>query len=168
MLSKNGRNTFRLAKQRLKENLVDWYTYTPGEQRRYFARYNRWGALVGFDCSYDSDTFNDHHFHYGYFVYASAVLCMLDADFREQYGAIVREVARDYANWERIDSQNSKVESNEVLEPWFRTLDPYCGHSFAGGMGNGGNGGQRRGAAQKPQRAAGANPRLVGQCVLGV
>ena len=132
--------TFRLARQRLKENLVDWYTYTPGELRRYFARYNRWGALVGFDCSYDSDTFNDHHFHYGYFVYASAVLCMLDADFREQYGAIVREVARDYANWERIDSQKSKVEGNEVLEPWFRTLDPYCGHSFAGGMGNGGNG----------------------------
>ncbi len=132
--------TFRLAKQRLKENLVDWYTYTPGELRRYFARYNRWGALVGFDCSYDSDTFNDHHFHYGYFVYASAVLCMLDADFREQYGAIVREVARDYANWERIDSQKSKVESNELLEPWFRTLDPYCGHSFAGGMGNAWNG----------------------------
>ena len=132
--------TFRLAKQRLKENLVDWYTYTPGELRRYFARYNCWGALVGFDCSYDSDTFNDHHFHYGYFVYASAVLCMLDADFREQYGAIVREVARDYANWERIDSQKSKVESNEVLEPWFRTLDPYCGHSFAGGMGNAWNG----------------------------
>lgn len=121
--------TFRQAKQRLKESLVDWYTYTPGETMRFFARYNRWGALVGFDCSYDSDTFNDHHFHYGYFVYASAVLCMLDADFREQYGAIVREVARDYANWQRSTD-----------EPWFRTLNPYCGHSFAGGMGNQGNG----------------------------
>lgn len=121
--------TFRLAKQRLKETLIDWYTYTPGEPRFYFARYNRWGALVGFDCSYDSDTFNDHHFHYGYFVYASAVLCMLDEDFREQYGAMAREVARDYANWQR-----------SADESWFRTLDPYCGHSFAGGLGNGGNG----------------------------
>ena len=121
--------TFRMAKQRLKEVLIDWYTYSPGEERFYFARYPRWGALVGMDPSYDSDTFNDHHFHYGYFVYASAILCMLDDDFRTQYGPMAREVARDYANWQR-----------SADEPWFRTLDPYCGHSFAGGMGNGGNG----------------------------
>ena len=121
--------TFRMAKQRLKEVLIDWYTYTPGEERYYFARYPRWGALVGMDPSYDSDTFNDHHFHYGYFVYASALLCLLDEDFRTQYGPMAREVARDYANWERSSD-----------EPWFRTLDPYCGHSFAGGLGNAGNG----------------------------
>ena len=121
--------TFRMAKQRLKETLVNWYTYTPGEERFYFARYPRWGALIGFDTSYDSDTFNDHHFHYGYFVYASAILCLLDDDFRAQYGQMAREVARDYANWER-----------SADEPWFRTLDPYCGHSFAGGLGNEGNG----------------------------
>ena len=121
--------TIRMAKQRLKEVLINWYTYTPGEERFYFARYPRWGALIDMDPSYDSETFNDHHFHYGYFVYASAVLCMLDDDFRAQYGPMVREVARDYANWQR-----------SADEPWFRTLDPYCGHSFAGGLGNGGNG----------------------------
>ena len=121
--------SFRMAKQRLKEVLIDWYTYTPGEERYYFARYPRWGALIGMDPSYDSETFNDHHFHYGYFIYSSALLCMLDDDFRQQYGAMAREVARDYANWQR-----------SVDEPWFRTLDPYCGHSFAGGLGNAGNG----------------------------
>ena len=121
--------TFRMTKQRLKQTLIDWYTYTPGEERFYFARYPRWGALIGMDPSYDSDTFNDHHFHYGYFVYASAILCLLDDDFRTQYGPMAREVARDYANWQR-----------SADEPWFRTLDPYCGHSFAGGLGNGGNG----------------------------
>lgn len=127
--------TFRLAKQRLREHLEDWYTYTPGETERYFAYYPRWGAMVGFDTSYDSDTFNDHHFHYGYFIYASGVLCMLDADFRAKYGQMAREVARDYANWIRRPH-----EVGELNQPWFRTLDPYCGHSFAGGMGNGGNG----------------------------
>ena len=121
--------TFRMAKQRLKDVLIDWYTFTPGEERFYFARYPKWGALIGMDPSYDSDTFNDHHFHYGYFVYASAVLCLLDEDFRTQYGPMAREVARDYANWQR-----------SADEPWFRTLDPYCGHSFAGGLGNQGNG----------------------------
>ena len=129
--------TFRMAKQRLKDVLIDWYTFTPGEERYYFARYNRWGALIGMDPSYDSETFNDHHFHYGYFVYASAILCLLDDEFRTQYGPMAREVARDYANWQRpLNTQHSTLNT----QPWFRTLDPYCGHSFAGGLGNQGNG----------------------------
>ena len=122
--------TFLQAKQRLRTVLENWYTYTPGEQNMYFARFPRWGAMVGFDTSYDSDTYNDHHFHYGYFIYASAVLCMLDSDFKEKYGTMAREVAMDYACWLR-DSHRY---------PLFRTFNPYCGHSFAGGMGNGGNG----------------------------
>lgn len=129
--------TYRMAKTRLKDVLVNWYTYTPGETEFYFARYSRWGALVGFDSSYDSDTFNDHHFHYGYFVYASAVLCMLDEEFKTQYGPMVREVARDYANWTRDDRQDK---STTLAEPWMRMFSPYDGHSYAGGMGNGGNG----------------------------
>ena len=133
--------TYKLAKSRLRASLENWYTYTAGEQNMYFARYPRWGAMVGFDPSYDSDTFNDHHFHYGYFVYASAVLCMLDEDFREKYGAMVREVAMDYANWLRDDPRN----------PLFRTFDPYCGHSFAGGMGNEGNGNGQESSSEAMQ-----------------
>lgn len=132
---------YRLAKKRLRETLVDWYTYTPGESQFYFARFPRFGALVGFDPSYDSETFNDHHFHYGYFVYASAILCMLDPDFRRDYGPAARELARDYANWQRSSAD----------EPWFRTLDPYCGHSFAGGMGNQGNGNGQESSSEAMQ-----------------
>lgn len=122
--------TFEQAKQRLKEVLINWYTYTPGEENFYFARYPRFGAMVGFDTSYDSDTFNDHHFHYGYYTYASALLCLFDDDFRRDYGQMAREVALDYACWEK-DSDRY---------PWFRTFSPWYGHSFAGGMGNEGNG----------------------------
>ena len=121
---------YRVAHSRLRAILEDWYTYTPGESDRYFARFPRFGALVGFDPSYDSETFNDHHFHYGYFVYASAVMCMLDSDFRDKYDQMAREVALDYACWLRNDSRY----------PYMRTFNPYCGHSFAGGMGNEGNG----------------------------
>ncbi len=133
--------TFELAKSRLKATLIDWYTYTPGETQYYFARYPRWGALVGFDPSYDSDMFNDHHFHYGYFVYASAVLCLFDDDFRQQYGPMAREVAKDYANYDRTDTRY----------PLFRTLDPYCGHSFAGGLGNSGNGNGQESSSEAMQ-----------------
>ncbi|MBP5318969.1 MAG: discoidin domain-containing protein [Paludibacteraceae bacterium] len=116
---------FEMCKNRLKAVLIDWLTYTPGETQKYFAYYPRWGAMVGFDPSYDSDTFNDHHFHYGYYTYSSALLAMFDEEFKRDYGPMITLVARDYANWEH-DSADL---------PFFRTLDPWCGHSFAGGMG---------------------------------
>lgn len=139
--------TYELAKSRLRATLIDWYTYTPGETQYYFAYYDRWGALVGFDPSYDSDTFNDHHFHYGYFVYASALLCMLDDDFRQQYGPMARLVALDYANPYR---QEAKGERQEDF-PRFRTFNPYLGHSFAGGMGNEGNGNGQESSSESMQ-----------------
>lgn len=144
--------TFELAKSRLKTTLIDWYTYTVGEDQYYFARYDRWGALVGFDPSYDSDTFNDHHFHYGYFVYASALLCMLDDDFRHQYGPMARLVALDYANPTHMEDR--KVDSLKFKGegyPRFRTFNPYLGHSFAGGMGNEGNGNGQESSSESMQ-----------------
>ena len=168
--------TFELAKSRLRATLIDWYTYTVGEDQYYFAYYDRWGALVGFDPSYDSDTFNDHHFHYGYFVYASALLCMLDDDFRQQYGPMARLVALDYANpylqtsapqssiFKRSDlpssAQRSSIFKRSDLPstaqrstsfPLFRTFNPYLGHSFAGGMGNEGNGNGQESSSESMQ-----------------
>lgn len=123
---------FEQTKARLKEALVNWLTYTPGEKDFFFASYPRFGALVGFNPSYDSDTFNDHHFHYGYFVYSAALLCLFDDDFRQGYGDMAREVALDYACWLRKTDRY----------PMFRTFNPWLGHSFAGGMGSEGGNGQ--------------------------
>ena len=146
--------TFELAKSRLRATLIDWYTYTPGETQYYFARYDRWGALVGFDPSYDSDTFNDHHFHYGYFVYASALLCMLDDDFRQQYGDMARLVALDYANPYLPTTGAADLPTTaqrSIIFPSFRTFNPYLGHSFAGGMGNEGNGNGQESSSESMQ-----------------
>lgn len=123
---------FDQCRKRLKEVMVNWLTYTPGEKNFFFARYDRWGALVGYSTSFDSDTFNDHHFHYGYFTLAGALLALVDDDFRDNYGQMLRLVAKDYANWQREDTQF----------PLFRTFDPWAGHSFAGGMGDGNGNGQ--------------------------
>ncbi len=123
---------FKQCRNRLKETMIDWLTYTPGETRKFFARYDRWGALVGYNTSYDSETFNDHHFHYGYFTLAGAMLALVDKDFRDNYGPMLKEVAKDYANWDRADNRY----------PLFRTFDPWAGHSFAGGMGDGNGNGQ--------------------------
>ena len=123
---------FDQCRRRLKDTLADWLTYTPGEKNRFFARYDRWGALVGYSSSFDSETFNDHHFHYGYFTLAGALLALVDDDFRDSYGPMLKLVAKDYANWERGDTRF----------PLFRTFDPWAGHSFAGGLGDGNGNGQ--------------------------
>ena len=120
---------YELSKQRLKEALTDWLTYTPGEETKFFSYYPRWGGMLGFDVSYDSDAFNDHHFHYGYFIYASALLCMEDKAFANGYGELLTMIAKDYANYDRADTRF----------PFLRNLDPWAGHSYAGGLGDHGN-----------------------------
>ncbi|MDO4319130.1 MAG: discoidin domain-containing protein [Bacteroidales bacterium] len=118
--------SYRLSRDKLRGALVDWLTYTPGENTKFFAYYPRWGSLVGYDVSYDSDAFNDHHFHYGYFIYAAALLCLEDKEFAADYGEMLTMIAKDYANYDR----------NDARFPFLRTLDPFAGHSYAGGNGD--------------------------------
>ena len=111
---------------RARASLADWYTYTPGETEHFFAAYTNWGAIVGFNSSYGSEFFTDHHFHYGYFTFATALLGLLDPSFLADYGAMAELVARQYANWDRASTNF----------PYLRTFDPWAGHSYAGGTGS--------------------------------
>ena len=122
---------FAQCHDRLKEALVNWLTYTPGENNYFFARDNRYGGLIGYATSYDSDTYNDHHFHYGYFTLAAAMLCLVDDDFKEGYGEMLKLIARDYNNYER-----------DSWACFLRMMDPWAGHCYAGGMGDGAGNGQ--------------------------
>lgn len=103
--------------------MTDWFTYTPGKADHYFAYYPRWKGLVGVKWSYGSEEFNDHHFHYGYYAWASALLGAHDPAFLKDYGPMAALVARDYANWDHNDSRF----------PFLRTFDIWAGHSWAGG-----------------------------------
>ncbi len=111
-------------------SLADWLTFTSGEKAHYFVRYPNWHALIGIKDSYDSARFNDQHFHYGYLTLSAALLGMEDRQFLADYGAMLRLVAKQYANWDRDD----------VRFPFMRTFDVWAGHSWAGGLGSpGGN-----------------------------
>lgn len=115
-------------KTALETRLQDWYTYTPGEAYHFFALYTNWPALIGFDASYGSQAFNDNHFHYGYFMVATALLGFSDPGWLSQYGPMAKLVAKEYANWDRTDANF----------PFFRTFDIWEGHSWAGGTSGGG------------------------------
>lgn len=110
---------------KLRGAMENWFTYTPGENGRYFAYYPRRKGLVGFNAAYGSQHFTDHHFHYGYFVYAAGLLSQLQPDFASQYGEMAKMLVRSYANYDR----------KETRFPRFRTYDLWRGHSFADGNG---------------------------------
>ena len=95
---------------------------------------NVWGGIVS-SCSYTTgdpgcdfgNTFyNDHHFHYGYFVYTAAVIGALDPQWLQQgtNRAWVNTLVRDYAN----------PVSGDARFPFSRNFDWYHGHSWAHGL----------------------------------
>lgn len=108
--------------KKLRESLEDWYTFIQGEEIRYFYYNRQWGGMIGYDASYYAFTFTDQHFHYGYFLYASAMLGLYDKDFIDEYGEMVELVLRSFASPYRDDT----------MFPFLRTFDPYEGHSWAG------------------------------------
>lgn len=68
--------------------------------------------------------YNDHHFHYGYFIHAAAIIGYLDpswlADNRDYVNALVRDAANP--------------SGQDAFFPVFRAFDWYNGHSWAKGL----------------------------------
>ncbi len=129
---------YSTLKENLKTELIDWLSFSEdeaGEKSYYFAEYPDYGAIIGFPPGYGSQGFNDLHFHNGYFIIGAARLMMVDEDFKEKYGAMVKLIARSYASWLRYGEDDMKL-------PYLRNFDPYLGHSFAGGTGDGGGNNQ--------------------------
>ncbi|HEV2453811.1 MAG TPA: glycosyl hydrolase, partial [Verrucomicrobiae bacterium] len=121
-------NAMQQMESSLRGELTNWLSYWPGKTNFMFARYNNWGGLIGFPADFGSEAFNDNHFHYGYFALASALLGMEDTNFLTQYGPMATLVAKEYANWDRADTNF----------PFLRTFDIWEGHSWAGGFSSGG------------------------------
>ncbi|GAM87948.1 hypothetical protein ANO11243_059760 [Dothideomycetidae sp. 11243] len=69
--------------------------------------------------------YNDHHFHYGYFVYAAAVIGYLDPTWLTTKNVQwVNMLIRDYAN----------PSTSDPYFPFSRMYDWYHGHSWAAGL----------------------------------
>ena len=123
----------------LKAEFADWFTFTEEERTAksfYFAEYPKYGGVIGFPPGYGSQGFNDLHFHNGYFTVGAARLMMVDSEFKRDFAEMAKLVTKTYANWERYKNEN------DTYIPFLRTFDPYLGHSFAGGTGDGGGNNQ--------------------------
>ncbi len=107
----------------LKERLESWFD---GRHAYYFAQDSSLGTFVGLPQEYNSVTnMNDHHFHYGYWIMASAHVALRDPAWasNEKWGGMVGKIVADIANDER----------GRADFPFLRNFDPYEGHSWASG-----------------------------------
>ena len=108
----------------IKAKMEGWLTYTEGESAEYFYYHEAWGTLVGVNASYGSSSnLNDHHFHYGYFVYTAATIAQYDKEWAETWEDQVELIIRDCNSPDRDDD----------MFPFMRAFDIYAGHSWASG-----------------------------------
>ncbi|PQE33898.1 glycosyl hydrolase family 81 protein [Rutstroemia sp. NJR-2017a WRK4] len=81
-------------------------------------------ATLNSGADFGNTYYNDHHFHYSYFVYAAALIGYLDPTWLATHKDYINTLVRDYAN-------------PSPLDPYFpvsRNFDWYHGHSWAHGL----------------------------------
>lgn len=92
-----------------------------------------WGGVVSSatyqtgnsGADFGNTYYNDHHFHYGYFIYAAAAIGSLDPTWLTKENVdYVNTLVRDIAN----------PSSADKYFPVFRSFDWYHGHSWAHGL----------------------------------
>ena len=79
-------------------------------------------GMVGQTASFGSDEYNDHHFHYGYFLYTAGLLAGSDPALAERWQPVMDLVAADIAGT-----------ATKGLFPDRRPFDAYHAHSWASG-----------------------------------
>ena len=106
----------------LEANMQSWLEGTNGDPLRYD---DVWGGLVtSSGGSFDMGRYNDHHFHFGYFLYAAAVLAKDHPEWWTAWGDRVMHIVRDIANPAPSDPHYTVT----------RCKDWFVGHSWASGL----------------------------------
>jgi endo-1,3(4)-beta-glucanase len=134
---------FEEAVQELREGVEVWIN---GTAETLFVYDTSWGGYVSCGCYVDHDKcvtqypncpafgdaglnfgngyYNDHHFHYGYFIQAAAAVAHFDHEWGKEFFERVLLMVRDIANPSEKDTHF----------PLFRHKDWYQGSSWASGI----------------------------------
>ncbi len=112
--------------QNLKELVGQWADVYSAQFFTYNTKYN---TTVGYPSGYGSvQNFNDHHFHYGYFLRAAAMIGRADPAWLQAYMPMIDALRRDVATYDRADTSY----------PFLREFSPFYGHSWANGTSDAG------------------------------
>jgi endo-1,3(4)-beta-glucanase len=89
-----------------------------------------WGGVVSRDgisdagAAFGAGYYNDHHFHYGYFIYAAAALIKEDPEWLDEGGDALLHLVRNIAN----------PTTEDPAYTYLRNKDWFVGHSWASGL----------------------------------
>ncbi|WP_275739904.1 glycosyl hydrolase [Halorhabdus sp. SVX81] len=122
----------------VKDGLEEWFS--PSDEATFYYD-DSVGALQGYPGSHGSITdLSDHHFHFGHYVWAAARVARHDPAWAERsnWGGMVEELIRDYANPDRTDDRY----------PFNRNFSVYEGHSWAHGSGSFGLGNNQESSSE--------------------
>jgi endo-1,3(4)-beta-glucanase len=113
-------------RSRLKTLLQNWFNGQTSDKIIYD---HTWGGVTSSNGIKDSGAdygvgyYNDVHFHFGYFVYAAAVVAKGDSAWATTYTPAINDLVRAYAN-----------PVHDSYFPVTRMKDWYAGHSWASGL----------------------------------
>jgi endo-1,3(4)-beta-glucanase len=115
------------ALNKLENTLTPWLVQTNADSLLYDTTYGGIVPSLGIldeHADYGSGWYNDHHFHYGYFIYTSAVLIRLDNNYYQAHKLLFDSLVKDICN---ADKKNKDY-------PYVRHKDFFDGHSWASGL----------------------------------
>lgn len=114
-------------RENLKNAIEPWLAGTNSD---YFTYDTTWGGLITINAMNDGSAdfgqglYNDHHFHYGYFMYAAGVLAKADPSWAEKWRVPLLHILRDIGEPSGSDPHYTMT----------RCKDWYMGHSWASGI----------------------------------
>ena len=126
-------NNPNLANQLLSKLKTAYALFATNQQIYPLTYDTAWGGLVssasytlqdGGGADFGNTYYNDHHFHYGYFIYAASIIGSLDSAWLAQNRDWVNSLVRDVNN----------PNPNDAYFPFSRSFDWFHGHSFAKGL----------------------------------
>ena len=114
----------------IKKILVNWFTYDGKEDISYFIYDNNWGTLYYAQSEFGANaSICDHHFTYGYFMFAATVLATYDEEFYNDYKEMIEMLIRDYANPSDNDI-HGQADTQTMIQETIR--NPQVNHYSAG------------------------------------
>ncbi|CAI5744766.1 unnamed protein product [Peronospora destructor] len=127
----------KLGEKKLRDFILDkleeWLTpWMLGQNSDHFVYDRTWGGLCSLNglkgvfwmTDFGNGWYNDHHFHYGYFLYAAGVIGKFRPDFVKTHKAAVMSIVRDIASPDQSDT----------FFPFTRHFSWFDSHSFASGV----------------------------------
>jgi endo-1,3(4)-beta-glucanase len=115
------------ALTKIENTMTSWLVQSNTDSLLYDTTYGGIIPTLGVldkQADYGSGWYNDHHFHYGYFIYTSAVLIHLDNPYYQSHKLLFDSLIKDICNH---DKKNKDY-------PYARHKDFFDGHSWASGL----------------------------------